>query len=327
MTFAVPVPPPFPYFWLKLILAVVAILSFSMVLLEQRVSNWWHQQTCQAGVYAAQKPFFYRERMNTESYRFCGDNISVLYSGLTRTPLWVAEYLSAQATDQAPTTAIAPQLAKRHTMLLDAEQLEEYRYDALLSLNTANQPLHAVVQVPFQSTKQAQRWQQIDESLKQLSQTYHQDLYVITGTDYSAAHLTQIAEQLWVPHGFYKAVYIPETGVMSGYYVSNQPKKTLRVEYLSICALEEKLQMQLFPQFNSEQKRDVYQLPLQASAEFEWQYAYWDSKSSCEPETLAAQAQQPLEGAAFAQTPWRERVEATLLSLSLDLLHWLFARL
>ena len=323
MTFAVPVPPRSKYFWLKLILAVIAVFSFAIVLFEERMWTWWQQRhVCDSSVYAQQIPKFYQDAMLTESYRVCGQNLTLLYSGITKTPLWVAQYLSAVPEEK--TQVIQPELASYHQVYLSEKQLNDQHYATLLALPKTEQQFAPLIKVPFNSPQQAKQWQAIDASLKQLSQSYHQDIYVVTGTDYNAANLTQIAGQIWRPQGFYKAVYIPETGVMGAYYLSQQQN---HIEYLSICGLEQKLQMQLFPQLSSEQKRDVYQLPLQQGLDFAWQYAYWDSKSQCDVETLQATAQHSAATDIFVATPWIKRLETAALTLIFTLLDWLLAAL
>jgi endonuclease G, mitochondrial len=327
MTIAVPVPPRSKHFWLKVMLAVVAILSFMIVVIEERLMTWWQQDhiACTSSVYADQAPFFYGARIMTESYMLCGQNLMLLYSGITKTPLWVSQYFSAQPQKQQM-IADVPQLSAHHQVQLKAEQIPNDRYDHILSLTTANQQLSAMIKVPFQSQQQLQQWQAIDQTLHEFSQHYHQNMYVITGTDYGAEHLQRIANQIWVPQGFYKAVYIPDTGVIGAYYLSNQTPNS-QVEYISICALEEKLNMQLFPQLSSEQKRDVYQLPLQHLSDFDWQYAYWDSSSQCEPNILKQRVDQVPYDTIFVATPWLARLQTAALNLTFDVLDWVIARL
>ena len=319
-----PAPPRSKYFWLKIILAVIACLSFAIVIGEERLSTWWQQRNlCQSSAYVQQTPFFYRDEIYTESYEVCGKHLTVLYSGITKTPLWVSQYFAATAAEAE--VIIKPNISANHLAHLSAAQAQEQHYQSLLALAEQNQPLEALLRVPFASTQHAQHWQAIDQSLRQLSRAYHQDIYVITGSNYYARDVQQIAEKIWQPVGVYKAVYIPETGVMGAYYLAQQPNS--QIEYLSICALEQKLNMQLFPSLSSGQKRDVYELPLSPQADFDWQYAYWDSKSQCEVDSLKKAAQQVPDNHVFVATPWLERIETALLSLVFEGLHWLVAQL
>ena len=323
----VPVSPRSKYLWLKILLATVAILSFSIVLIEERIWTWWQQdqQLCDAAVYAKQAPIFYQQNMYLDSYRACGNQTMLLYSGISKTPLWVAQYLSAKRQNSNPKLNL-PNIANYHQAHVKDQHSENYAYANLLFAHPSHHAFQTWLQVPFQSLKQAQKWQQIDQSLASLSQHYYQDIYVITGTDYSTLPIEKTPEKVWLPRGLYKALYIPETGVMGAYYLDHQ-KADPQIEYMSICALEQKLSMQLFPQLGAEKKRDVYQLPMQADLDFDWQYAYWDSTSQCEAESLKAQVAQQKQASEFVATPWLERIKAKLLTWFFAVLQWLVAQL
>ena len=323
----VPVSPRSKYLWLKILLATVAILSFSIVLIEERIWTWWQQeqQLCDAAVYAKQAPIFYQQDMYLDSYRACGNQTMLLYSGISKTPLWVAQYLSAKPQNSNSKLNL-PNIANYHQAHVKDQHSENYAYANLLFADSSHHAFQTWLQVPFQSLKQAQKWQQIDQSLASLSQHYYQDIYVITGTDYSTLPIEKTPEKVWLPRGLYKALYIPETGVMGAYYLDHQ-KADPQIEYMSICALEQKLSMQLFPQLGAEKKRDVYQLPMQADLDFDWQYAYWDSTSQCEAESLKAQVAQQKQASEFVATPWLERIKAKLLTWFFAVLQWLVAQL
>ena len=326
MIFVVPAPPRSKYFWIKILLALIASFSFAIVLVEEKIWTWWQQQhTCANSTYLNQAPVFYRQDIQTESYSVCGQNLMLSYSGLSKTPLWIAEYFSAQPQNLNPKIE-RPKLAVHHRAHLQDQQIEQYHYKNIQPLHAYNQSLDVVSKAPFQSEQHWQQWNSIHQTLRDLSQSDHQDIYVITGTDYQNQDLSKIANQIWQPKGFYKAVYIPETGVMGAYYLSNDAQQNNKIKFLSICALEEKLAMQLFPQLNSEQKRDVYQLPVEQRTEFNWQYAYWDSQSQCDAAYLQAQANQTLEQHVFVATPWLERMQTRLLSYLFAILHWLVAQ-
>jgi endonuclease G, mitochondrial len=95
-----------------------------------------------------------------------------------------------------------------------------------------------------------------------------------------------------VPTAVFKAIYIPKTGAIGAYYAPNDNSLTVRV--VSVCALEEQLGMNLFPQLTEEQKRNTYKLPLTANAvkaNKEIEYSHWDSESQCAEDVSADQIQ------------------------------------
>lgn len=63
---------------------------------------------------------------------------------------------------------------------------------------------------------------------------------------------------------------------------------------MSVCYLEERLGVNLFPQLTEQQKRNVYRLPLTASqvkANQKLDYLHWDGESQCEQDLNAEQIQ------------------------------------
>lgn len=326
MICVVPVPPRSKYVWLKITLAVVAILSFSIVLIEEKIWQWWqpHQQRCEQALYAKQAPIFYASDQEIESYQICADQWMLRYSGITKTPLWVAQYLTPKP-EPLNSTFTLPKIATYHQAHINTAHIQDYAYQALVLNHPQSNDLQTLLNVPFYSAQQAKTWQQIDKTLLSLTQQHYQDMYVITGTNYGQSPLKKIQE-IGVPKGFYKAVYIPETGVMGAYYLANQSANQ-GIEYLSICALEQRLNIHLFPQLSSEKKRDVYQLPLQADLDFNWPYAYWDSNSQCEVSDLKEQIATQNASATFEPTPWLARIKAQVLTWFFGLLHWLIAQL
>lgn len=66
------------------------------------------------------------------------------------------------------------------------------------------------------------------------------------------------------------------------------------MKVVSVCYIEEKLGINLFPQLTEQQKRNVYRLPLTASQvkpNQKLDYLHWDGESQCEQDLSAEQIQ------------------------------------
>jgi endonuclease G len=64
------------------------------------------------------------------------------------------------------------------------------------------------------------------------------------------------------------------------------------VKVVSVCYLEERLGVNLFPQLTEQQKRNVYRLPLTAASvkpNQKLDYLHWDGESQCEQDLNADQ--------------------------------------
>lgn len=85
---------------------------------------------------------------------------------------------------------------------------------------------------------------------------------------------------------------MPKTGAIGAYYAPNNNSQQVKV--VSVCYIEEKLGINLFPQLTEQQKRNVYRLPLTASQvkpNQKLDYLHWDGESQCEQDLSAEQIQ------------------------------------
>lgn len=114
----------------------------------------------------------------------------------------------------------------------------------------------------------------------------------MTGPVFEGKRLKTIGQGVIVPTAVYKAVYMPKTGAIGAYYAPNNNLQQVKV--VSVCYIEEKLGINLFPQLTEQQKRNVYRLPLTASQvkpNQKLDYLHWDGESQCEQDLSAEQIQ------------------------------------
>ena len=106
----------------------------------------------------------------------------------------------------------------------------------------------------------------------------HRDAYIVTGPVFEGKRLKTIGNGVIVPTAVYKAVYLPKQGLAVPTMPNNDSQQ---VRVVSICYLEEKLGVNLFPQLTEQQKRNIYQLPLSAAqvkANQDIKYMRWDAE-------------------------------------------------
>jgi len=149
--------------------------------------------------------------------------------------------------------------------------------------------------VPQAPKNNQEVWRKLEEAVRAIVTKQHRDAYIVTGPVFEGKRLKTIGNGVIVPTAVYKAVYLPKQGISGAYYAPNNDSQQVRV--VSICYLEEKLGVNLFPQLTEEQKRNTYKLPLTATAvkaNSAIQYSHWDAESQCaeEADTASIQAQQ-----------------------------------
>ncbi len=247
---------------------------------------------CLSQFYREQPPFLQKESLNKNSYALCFNGFNVMYSGMSKTPLWSAEHLSPARLSQKikredsfheETRVSAPHRAV----------LADYRgsgYDRGHMAPNGDMPnkqsqadsFSLANMVPQAPKNNQQVWRELEEATRALVTKQKQEVYVVTGPVFTGKKLKTIGNGVIVPTAVFKAVYIPKTGVIGAYYAPND--NSLKVKIISVCELEEQLGINLFPQLNEDKKRNTYKLPLSASQVKPNQkiaYSHWDGKSQC----------------------------------------------
>lgn len=83
----------------KIILACIAAGSFAIAFGSEKISQWFSplstNSTCLNQFYREVPPALNKESLK-DSYPLCFNGFNVLYSGISKTPLWSAEHLDAE---------------------------------------------------------------------------------------------------------------------------------------------------------------------------------------------------------------------------------------
>lgn len=284
-------------------LGIIAASSFAIAFGQEKISQYLPfsssmNSTCLNQFYREEPPYLVKESLNKNSYPLCFNGFNTMYSGISKTPLWTAEYL---------TPARLSQKIKREDSFHE-EQRVDLKHRALLSdyrgsgydrghlAPNGDMPNKAAQYDSFslanmipQSPKNNQQvWRELEEATRAIVTKQKQDVYVITGPVFSGQKLKTIGKGVIVPTAVYKALYLPKDGIIGVYYAPND--NSLKVKIISVCQLEEKIGINLFPQLTEEQKRNTYNLPLKSSqvkANQKIAYSHWDAESQCAEEINA----------------------------------------
>lgn len=293
---------------LKLLLGVVATGSFVIAFGQEKISQWTSlvpssgNSACLTQFYRETPPYLLKNSLQKDSYPLCFNDFNVMYSGVSKTPLWVAEALTparlSQRIPREDNFHEEPRVKAEHrATLLD------YRgsgYDRghmapnadMTNLAAQFDSFSLANMVPQAPKNNQQVWRELEEATRAVVTKQKQDVYVITGPSFNAKRLKTIGQGVIVPTAVYKAVYMPKTGAIGAYYAPNND--SLQVQVVSVCYLEEQLGINLFPQLSEEQKRNTYKLPLTANAvkaNTPIAYSHWDAESQCAEDVSAEQLQ------------------------------------
>ena len=283
----------------KMVLGLVATGSFAIAFGQEKISQFipftqgsGQNSDCLNQFYRDEPPILAKESLKKNSYPLCFNGFNVMYSGMSKTPLWTAEHLSPQRLSQK----IKREDSFHEESLISASHralLSDYRgsgYDRGHMSPNADMPnkesqydsFSLANMVPQAPKNNQQVWRELEEATRAIVTKQKKDVYVITGPLFSGKKLKTIGRGVIVPTAVYKAIYLPKQGIIGAYYAPNND--SLQVKIVSVCYLEEQLGMNLFPQLTEEQKRNTYKLPLtatQVKANKEIEYSHWDAESQC----------------------------------------------
>ncbi|OTG96636.1 endonuclease [Acinetobacter sp. ANC 4654] len=290
---------------LKIILGLVATSSFAIAFGQEKIQQFVSlpsssNSACLDQFYRDIPPYLAKESLNKNTYPLCFNGFNVMYSGVSKTPLWVAEALTPQRLSQK----IPREDSFHEETKVRAEHratLSDYKasgYDRGHMAPNADMPTKAAQSdsfslanmVPQAPKNNQQVWRELEEATRAVVTKQKQDVYVVTGPVFPFANKKNKIKvignnNVFVPTATYKAIYMPKTGVAGVYYADNVLKETSpKIHIISICALEEMAGINIFPQLTEDQKRNTYNLPLKATAVKATQkiaYSHWDAESQC----------------------------------------------
>lgn len=290
-------------------LAAVATGSFAIAFGNEKISKLIPFQSsngaCLKQFYRDVPPLLSKDSLKKDSYALCFNDFNVMYSGISKTPLWSAEYLTPERLSikikREDNFHEETRVQLAHRALLSDYRGSGYDRGHMAPNgdmnNTAAQydSFSLANMVPQAPKNNQEVWRKLEEAVRSMVTKQHKDAYVLTGPVFEGKRLKTIGKGVIVPTAVYKAVYLPKQGIIGAYYAPNN--NSLQVKVVSVCYLEEKLGINLFPQLTEQQKRNVYQLPLsaqQVKPNKDISYSHWDGQSQCaeEAKTDAIQAQQ-----------------------------------
>ena len=293
----------------KILLALIATGSFAIAFGGEKIARLLPISSGNSGClkqfYREVPPILSTESLKKDSYALCFNGFNVMYSGVSKTPLWSAEYLTPERLSikikREDNFHEETRVQQAHRALLTDYRGSGYDRGHMapngdMSNKEAQYDSFSLANMVPQSPKNNQElWRKLEEAVRAIVTKQHRDAYVVTGPVFEGKRLKTIGQGVIVPTAAYKAVYLPKQGISGAYYAPNNDSQQVKV--VSICYLEEKLGINLFPQLTEQQKRNIYQLPLSAAqvkASQDIKYMRWDAESQCaeEADTASIQAQQ-----------------------------------
>jgi endonuclease G len=228
---------------------------------------------CSQSFYGGVYPEFTNPKLSNNTQALCMDGFAVMYSGVSRTPLWSAEYLDRKRLQQAKEIDREDSFHEESRLPKSMRaKLSDYSgsgYDRghlAPNGNMANRSQQydsfSLANIAPQSPRNNRYiWRNIESATRYLTQQYG-EVYTITGVAFTSKKTKQLADRVLVPSHFFKAVYIPASNQAGVYYAPNDESE--RIEVISLDELTAKIGIDVLPVLDAQTKAQAFNLPLKA---------------------------------------------------------------
>lgn len=242
---------------------------FSAVLALATLASSAALATCPGHYVDGKAPEFRNQKLAVNTQELCYGVFGIMHSGVTRTPLWAAEHLTADSVEQAR------DLDRENSFHPEERLPRQYRAELsdyarsgfdrghmapngdMPDRQSQHESFTLANMVPQDGDNNRHVWAGIEQAVRKLAKK-EGDLYVITGPAFLGTDLRKIGNVL-VPSHLYKVVYSPRQRAGGAYFVENRPD----VQYvtMTVAELEQKIGINLLPSLTPQQKQTMLKLP------------------------------------------------------------------
>lgn len=186
---------------------------------------------CQSDFYQGTPPTLNNQKLSNNSFQFCYTGFAVLYSGVSKTPIYSAELLTADNIQSGKAFERSNAFHADNTLPTQfSASLNDYRnsgYDKghatpfadLGSLASQHDSFTLTNIMPQAPKNNQQAWRLLEEHIRN-SITANNSAYVITGTIYNSNLIKKVGTVL-VPDYIYKVVHYTGSNAVDCYLAQN----------------------------------------------------------------------------------------------------------
>ncbi len=231
------------------------------------------QNSCASQLYRGAPPSIKNPKLAAQTYPLCFSEIALLYSGIARTPLWSAEYLTAARIERARALPRLRSNAFHEELSLpsgDRSELADYRRSGFdrghmapngdMSTPASQEESFSLANmIPQDPCNNEVLWEGIESAVRGLALSAG-EVYVVTGPAFLGAELQSLKGRVLVPTHIFKAVYVPSRNASAAYFAPNDASQSW--EPITILELERRISADVFPQLSRQVKEQAMDLPV-----------------------------------------------------------------
>jgi len=205
--------------------------------------------------HAATPPRLTNSRLGQHTRELCSDHYAVLYSGVARSPLYAAEYLTkgkvVASREFGRTNDFRPDTRLPKDWRSELADFRKSGFDRGHLAPSADMPTPAADSQSFllsnivAQNPQLNRklWAAIEKAVRALAM--HRPVYTITGVLFKGERIERLNNRVMIPTHLYKLVFEPKQNAAAAYLVENQANR--RHREISLEELETLAGVEFFP--------------------------------------------------------------------------------
>jgi endonuclease G len=214
-------------------------------------------------------PALANPKLTPKTRQICYTEFALLHSGLTRTPLWVAEHLTprrasgARALNRVNNFHADPNLPPD-----ERAELSDYvrsGFDRghmapagdMTTPQAMDESFSLANMVPQSSDNNRNLWESIERAVRDYSERH--EIYVVTSPLFQGENLQALKGRVLVPTHIAKAVFDPRLNAGAAYLTPNQEGDEYRI--ISLAELQQLSGIDPFPQLPPDIKQSILNLP------------------------------------------------------------------
>lgn len=246
----------------------IALLAASLVV--SSTLAFAAKTDCPEHFAAGQAPDIVKKALEAKTREVCYSGYGTLHSGVTRTPLYSAEYLTSSRLLQGkglkrqsrfhPDENIPPaeRAELRHYARSGFDRGHVAPSGDMYDVQSQLESFSLANMVPQAAAVNRGIWEGIESAVRKLAKE-RGELYIVTGPLFQGGQIQRIGGAVMVPTQMFKAVYDPKRKEAGAYLVDNaegaQPQK------LSVADLEKLAGINIFPTLDQQTKSREMRLP------------------------------------------------------------------
>lgn len=194
---------------------------------------------CLSSFYQSQPPVVLNNKLNADAVFLCFDGFSVLYSPVSRTPLWAAEYLTPSRLMIAKSLDRVDNFHEEFRLSSNAQAtLSDYSGSGFdrghlapnADMSSRNQQFDSFSLaniVPQAPELNRGSWADLEKQVRTNVFDYG-SAYVVTGVTFTGATVSSLKSRVLVPNALYKIIYYPTVDRIEAFYAKNTNSSTVQ---------------------------------------------------------------------------------------------------